>query len=83
MPTNQTNKMKIEIKYNDGTKRIIGSATDITSCLDKDLGKGWVDAGGLIWTSEAADEHPEDHGVYAFAEILVDGIRTDLSAVPA
>ena len=54
----------------------------LTLCIDKDLGRGWVDANGLVWTAEAAEEHPEDPGVYASAEILVDGIRTDLVDVP-
>ena len=75
--------MKIEIKYNDGTKRIIGSASDIAGCLDKDLGRGWVDSNGLIWTAPNAEQYPDDDGVHASAEVLVNGVRTDLSSVPA
>jgi hypothetical protein len=74
--------MKIQLKYNDGTQRTIGSVSDITTCLDLDLGAGWVEQDGLIWTAVNAEAHPDDDGVYASAEILVDGIRTSLESVP-
>lgn len=74
--------MKIEIKYNDGTQRTIGAVTDISTCLDTDLGTGWVQENGLIWTAENAEAYPDDPGLHASAEILVDGIRTSLESVP-
>jgi len=73
--------MKIQLKYTDGTQRTIGAVTDISTCLDADLGTGWVEQDGLIWTAVNAEAHPDD-GVYASAEILVDGIRTSLESVP-
>jgi hypothetical protein len=74
--------MKIQLKYNDGAQRTIGSASAITTCLDLDLGAGWVEQDGLIWTAENAEAYPDDPGLYASAEILVDEIRTSLEAVP-
>ena len=74
--------MKIQLKYTDGTQRTIGAVTDITTCLDADLGTGWVEENGLIWTAANAEAYPDDPGVHASAEILCDGVRTALGAIP-
>ena len=74
--------MKIQLKYADGTQRTIGAVTDISTCLDADLGTGWVEQDGLIWTAKNAEAFPDDPGIHASAEILVDGIRTSLESVP-
>ena len=74
--------MKIQLNYTDGTQRTIGAVTDISACLDADLGAGWVEQDGLIWTAANAEAHPDDPGLHASAEIIVDGIRTSLESVP-
>lgn len=74
--------MKIQLKYSDGTQRTIGSVTAIATCLDLDLGAGWVEQDGLVWTAANAEAHPDDPGLHASAEILVDGIRTSIESVP-
>jgi hypothetical protein len=74
--------MKIQLKYADGTQRTIGAVTDISTCLDADLGTGWVEQDGLIWTAANAEAYPDDPGLHASAEIIVDGIRTSLESVP-
>lgn len=74
--------MKIQLKYTDGTQRTIGAVTDITTCLDADLGTGWVEQDGLIWTAKNAEDYPDDPGLHASAEILCDGVRTALDCLP-
>jgi hypothetical protein len=70
--------MNLEIKYADGTKRTVGDRADIETCLTIDIGSGWVESNGLVWSRDAAEEHPEDDGVYASAEILLNGNRASL-----
>jgi hypothetical protein len=74
--------MKLQLKYADGTSRTIGTASDITTCLDIDLGPGWVEQDGLIWTAANAEAYPDYPGLHASAEILCDGVRTALEAIP-
>ncbi len=62
--------MKITIEYSDGARRSVGGAGDITTCLDIDLGKGWVEAHGEVWASETST-HPS-------AKLLVNGEITAL-----
>ena len=74
--------MKIELLYRDGTSRTIGTAADIATCLDADLGPGWVQEDGLIWTADKAEAYPDDDGIHSTAVILCDGIRTALQSLP-
>lgn len=61
------------IKYADGNNRSTSDdRDDIIKCLEADLGNDLVIYGGLVWTAVAAEEHPEDDGQYASAEILGD-----------
>ena len=62
--------MKITIKYADGTRRSVGGARDIKTCLDIDLGKGWVEAHGEVWASETSTQPS--------ARLLVNGEQTAL-----
>jgi len=45
---NRKPKMKIEIKFTDGTSRTIGGANDIATCLDYDPGS---QLGRIKWPS--------------------------------
>ncbi len=63
--------MKITIEYTDGARRSVGGAGDIATCLDIDLGKGWVEAHGEVWANEAST-HP-------VAKLLVNGTQTSLN----
>jgi hypothetical protein len=62
--------MKITIKYADGTRRSVGGAGDIATCLDIDLGKGWVEAHGEVWASETSTQPS--------AKLMVNGEQTAL-----
>jgi hypothetical protein len=75
---NRKPKMKIEIKFTDGTSRTIGGANDIATCLDYDLGRNWVESNGLVWAAEDAEGHEDDSS----AEILIDGVRTSIDNLP-
>jgi hypothetical protein len=75
---NRNTKMKIEIKFTDGTSRTIGGANDIATCLDYDLGRNWVESNGLVWAAEDAEGHEDDSS----AEILINGVRTSIDNLP-
>ena len=62
--------MKITIKYTDGTRRSVGGAADIATCLDIDLGKGWGEAHGEVWAAKES-AHP-------VAKLIVNGEITAL-----
>jgi len=62
--------MKITIEYSDGARRSVGGARDIATCLDIDLGKGWVEAHGEVWASKSSTQPS--------AKLLVNGEITAL-----
>jgi hypothetical protein len=62
--------MKITIEYTDGARRSVGGSADIATCLDIDLGKGWVESHGEVLASETST-HPS-------ARLLVNGTQTSL-----
>ena len=62
--------MKITIEYTDGARRSVGGAAGIATCLDIDLGKGWVEAHGEVWAAKEST-HPS-------AKLLVNGEITAL-----
>jgi membrane-bound ClpP family serine protease len=62
-------KMKITIEYLDGARRSVGGSADIATCLDIDLGKGWVEAHGEVWAAKST--HPS-------AKLMVNGEQTSL-----
>ena len=62
--------MNITIEYTDGARRSVGGSADIATCLDIDLGKGWVEAHGEVWTSESSTRPS--------AKLLVNGEITAL-----
>jgi hypothetical protein len=62
----------MKIQYTDGTSRTTSNNPDtINACLQQDLGDHVI-YGGLVWTADAAERHPDDDGQHAAAKLWND-----------
>lgn len=75
MKTEET-ESTLEISYADGTSRVCtDDLQQVTDLLRTEMGCEPVILNGLVWTAHAAEEHPDDDGLHAYAEILSNGER--------